>query len=432
MTIHTITAGETLYSVGAAYGVSPGLIARWNGLPDGGALAVGQSLLILYPQEMYTVRQGDTLYSVAGQFGVSPLTLLRNNPNLGGRTVLYPGQVLVIRFDDQPQQQIDVSGYAYPYVRENVLREILPYATILMPFTYGFAVDGTPVELEDARLIALAEEYGVLPYLHLSTLTESGGFSSERAARLFQDPAAQARLMTELVQIAQARGYRGIDLDFEYIEPEYADDYAAFAGRVREAAHAIGGELIVALAPKISADQPGVLYEGHDYAAIGANADAVLLMTYEWGYTYGPPMAVAPIASVRRVLDYAVTEIPPEKIFMGFPNYAYNWTLPYVAGSTRAQLISNDAAVQLAVRYGAEIRFDEVSQTPYFSYTDTAGAKHEVWFEDPRSCAAKFALIGQYGFRGIGFWNFMRTFPAGFLLLNAMYRLRNAALGGEV
>jgi len=42
-------------------------------------------------------------------------------------------------------------------------------------------------------------------------------------------------------------------------------------------------------------------------------------MTYEWGYTYGPAMAVAPINNVKAVLDYAITEIPPEKIYMGIP-----------------------------------------------------------------------------------------------------------------
>lgn len=427
MTIHTVTPGQTLFSIGAEYGVAPGLLARWNGLTAEASLAVGQSLLILTPQTLYTVRPGDTLYAIAGRFGVSPLELLRNNPNLGGSAAVYPGQVLVIRFAEQAETQIDVSGYAYPYVREEILRGILPYATIFMPFTYGFTEDGTLIELDDRRLISLAAQYGVLPYLHLSTLTEDGSFSSARAQRLFENPAAQEKLLSELLRVARERGYRGFDLDFEFVEPEYAADYAAFAGRVREIARLIGGELITALAPKVSADQPGVLYEGHDYAALAANSDAVLLMTYEWGYTYGPPMAVSPLPSVRRVLDYAVTEIPPEKIFMGFPNYAYNWTLPYVAGSSRAQLISNEAAVQLAVRYRAEIRFDASAQTPYFHYTDEGGAVHEVWFEDPRSCQAKYRLIGEYGFRGIGFWNFMRSFTSGFLLLHTMYRIRRGS-----
>lgn len=39
-----------------------------------------------------------------------------------------------------------------------------------------------------------------------------------------------------------------------------------------------------------------------------------------WGYTYGPPMAVAPLNQVTRVVDYALTEIPKEKIWMGIPN----------------------------------------------------------------------------------------------------------------
>ena len=63
----------------------------------------------------------------------------------------------------------------------------------------------------------------------------------------------------------------------------------------------------------------GSLYEGHDYAAVGAAVDAVLLMTYEWGYTYGPPMAVAPLPNVQAVLDYAVTAILPKKILLGVP-----------------------------------------------------------------------------------------------------------------
>ena len=133
-------------------------------------------------------------------------------------------------------------------------------------------------------------------------------------------------------------------------------------------------------------------------------------------------MAVAPIQSVRQVLDYAVTEIPPEKIFLGFPNYAYNWTLPFTAGESRAAGLSNVEAPLLAAKMGAEIRFDEAAQTPYFYYTDGEGRVHEVWFEDPRSCLAKFRLLDEYGFRGLGVWNYMRPFPACFSLLAALHR----------
>jgi len=238
-----------------------------------------------------------------------------------------------------------------------------------------------------------------------------------------RDPAARQRLIDTVIETMQARGYEGLDVDFEYIDPADAALYAYFLGELRPRVNALGYELYAALAPKSSADQPGVLYEGHDYGLIAQNVDAVLLMTYEWGYTYGPPMAVAPLASVRRVVDYALTEFPPEKALLGMPNYAYDWTLPFVSGSSRARLIGNEEAVRLAVREGAEIRFDTTAQTPWFSYTDAQERVHEVWFEDVRSVNAKFDLMESYNLRGLGYWNFMRPFTACFSLQNLRFEV---------
>ena len=142
---------------------------------------------------------------------------------------------------------------------------------------------------------------------------------------------------------------------------------------------------------------------------------------YEWGYTYGPPMAVAPLPNVRAVLDYAVTEIPAEKIFLGVPNYGYDWPLPFIQGETRAQSISNQRAIELAVQYGVPIQYDETAQSPFFHYTDAGGAAHEVWFEDARSMDTKLRLIAEYGFRGAGFWNLMRPFSQVWLVLDSLY-----------
>ena len=49
---------------------------------------------------------------------------------------------------------------------------------------------------------------------------------------------------------------------------------------------------------------------------------------------------------------------------------------------------------------------------------------HEVWFEDARSIRAKLALVTEFGFLGIGYWNLMRPFPQNWLVLNALYRIR--------
>ena len=423
MELYVVREGDTLYSIARQFSLSPGLVARYNGLTEPFRLAVGQCLLILQPLETYTVQPGDTLLSIARRADVQVKELWRLNPNLGGTQTIYPGQVIVTRLERIGDTPLELSGYVYPFADAAVLRRVLPYATWMIPFTYGFSEEGQLIEPGSAAIEALAQQYEVGRYLHLSTLTEGGTFSAQRAEALFASPAAQAALREDIVQTVRQRGYAGVDVDFEFLGAENAQSYADFLAYLRPAVNAAGAELLAALAPKTYAAQPGILYEGHDYGSIGAAVDAVLLMTYEWGYTYGPPMAVAPVNAVRRVLEYALTEIPPEKIFMGFPNYAYDWTLPYEAGQTRAMLIGNEAAPALAVQVGAEIHFDEVSQTPYFNYTDGLGAVHEVWFEDPRSCLAKFRLVQEYGFRGLGVWNFMRPFTAGFSLLNAMFDL---------
>ena len=423
MQIYVVKPGDTLYSIGRALSLAPGFLARYNGLREPYRLAVGQSLLVLYPERTVTVRAGDALSSIAASSGTDVLSLFRMNPNLSGSDQLYPGQVLVTQLEQSRTRSAFVGGYAYPYVQESVLRGILPFAGALMPFTYGFTPEGALMPMDDERLLTLAGEYGVRPFLHLSTLTAAGTFSAAQAAVVLRSEALQQTLAEAVLQKMQEKGYMGLDVDFEYLGRELAEAYAQFLSRLHGLLAPYGLPLIAALAPKTSADQPGILYEGHDYAKLARNADYVLVMSYEWGYTYGPPMAVAPLAAVRRVLDYAVSEMPPEKIFMGFPNYAYDWTLPYQAGSTRAELIGNEAAVQLAVRVGAEIRFDETAQTPWFTYTGSDGQVHEVWFEDPRSCLAKFRLPAEYGLHGLGVWNFMRPFTAAFSLMNYLFRL---------
>ena len=222
----------------------------------------------------------------------------------------------------------------------------------------------------------------------------------------------------------RAKGYRGLDVDFEFVYAQDAVLYAEFIQRLAERLNPLGYEVIAALAPKTADDQAGLLYQGHRYAEIGAAANAVLLMTNEWGYTYGEAQAVAPINNVRQVLEYALTRIDANKIFLGIPNYGYDWTLPYVKGESRADSISNIEAIQLAVRYNVPIQYDETAQSPYFNYTDEQGRVHEVWFEDVRSIQKKFELINEKNLRGAGYWNLMRPFQQNWSLLNYMFEVR--------
>ncbi len=137
-------------------------------------------------------------------------------------------------------------------------------------------------------------------------------------------------------------------------------------------------------------------------------------------------MAVAPINQVRNVVRFAVSQIEPQKIFMGIPNYGYDWTLPYERGTSVAKVVGNVEAINIANSYGATIMFDEVSQSPFFEYYERGGRKHIVWFEDVRSIKAKLDTISDFDLLGAGYWTVMRPFAQNWSLLSAMFYIEKA------
>lgn len=424
MEIHVVERGDTVYSIAQRYGVPPEGIISSNHIIDPNDLVVGQALIILFPELVYTIQPGDTLSSIATRFGTTTMALLQNNPDLIGLPFLNAGQTITIRFRGPKIRQVRLNGYVYPYIQRNLLERTLPYLTTLTIFGYGFTESGELIGIDDQEMINLSYQYQTAPVMLLSSITESGTFSSERASRLFQDGALQSRVLDNVLQTMREKGYLGLDIDFEYVKPEDSDAFIRFLENTAARLHPEGYFMNTDLAPKTSADQPGLLYESHDYAAIGAISDFVLLMTYEWGYTYGPPMAVAPLYQVRRVVDYAVTEIPREKILMGLPNYGYDWILPFEQGVTRATTIGNEYAIDIAMRNNAEIQYDELSQSPFFEYRGANGLMHVVWFEDVRSMQAKFELMDQYQLKGGGYWNIMRPFTQNWAFISAKYNVQ--------
>lgn len=422
MPIHIVSPGDTLSSIASSYNLSPELIQNYNRLPNPAQLIPGQSILILIPDTTYSVQQGDTLLSISNTTGLTIAELLQRNPQLILRDIIYPGETLVLTFQDQTFTPLETNSYAYPYINRDILRSALPYLTYLTIFGYGFDLDGNLIPVEDEELIALAKEYHTQPMMLLSSITEQGTFNSNLTKALLENPELQQTVLTNILEVIEEKGYAGLDIDFEFIPPETAQAYIDFVELAASLLNPKGYIVHVDLAPKSSADQPGLLYEAHNYAALGMAANQVLVMTYEWGYTYGPPMAVAPLNQVRRVLEYAITEIPTEKIQMGIPNYGYDWQLPYEQGRA-ATSIGNMQALEIASTYGTEILYDDLAQSPYFYYTDNMGISHVVWFEDVRSITAKLNLLKELNLNGAGYWNAMRPFYPNWALLGSMFSI---------
>ena len=368
---------------------------------------------------IYTVKPGDTLFDIAQKNGVTISALVAAN-QLSDPYKLPVGLALVIPGQRIRERSIVVNGYAFPGISDIALLGALQYLTYLSVFSAKTRIDGTITELNDTALIRKCYVNGVAPVLTLTNQRESGGFSGDIAHAVIADEEVKTKLIQNVMEYLDRRNYFGLNIDFEYVREEDRTLYTQFLLDFAAALRRVGYSFSVALAPKISQEQSGLLYTAHDYGAVGSIADKVIIMTYEWGYTYGEPMAVAPIDKVRQVLDYAVMEMPPEKILMGMANYGYSWTLPYKKG-TAARPLSLSEIPQTAYSQYADIRFDDTAQSPFFRYYDSAGTEHIAWFEDPRSIEAKMKLVSEYGLGGVSYWNINTLYRPNWAVLSGMY-----------
>lgn len=415
--IHVVEPGDSIYKISQMYGVSPDKLVTDNALPGPNSLIPGQAIVVDIPVRYHTVQPGESLYSIALKYNVKVEDILASNPDITNPSMLYPGQVLTINL--RKLGTIEVNGYAYPTIKMEVLDKILPYLTYLSIFSYEVNVDGNLDLIDDEPLIEAAIEQGVAPVMVIT----NKNFSSYVASQVLNDYDVQTTLLNNIVYLLETKGYCALNIDFEYIYPEDREAYNEFLKRTVDLLRPMGYQVFTSLAPKISAEQKGTLYEAHDYKAHGEIVDRIILMTYEWGYTYGPPMAVSPVSEVKKVLDYAVTEIPSEKILLGIPNYGYDWTLPWMTGDS-ASALSNISAQNGAISKGSVIKYDQESQAPYYNYYDQDGKLHVVWFEDARSTEAKLLLIDQYDLAGASYWTVNTYFPQNWIILDSMYDVK--------
>ncbi len=418
MQIHVVRQGQTLSGIAQAYATTPSDIIEANDLPNPDRLVVGQALVIPIVGRFYFVQQGDTIFSIARRFNTTPERLIEIN-QLNPATPLRVGLRLYI--PPQPKREAEINAYVEPRgdtVSEELQqssRNAAPYLTYLAPFSFQVLRDGSLKEPPLTNLPQIAAQENVILMMVLTNL-EDDGFSDELGRVILTDMNVQNKFLDNIVTTAKKYNFKDIHFDFEYLRPADKEAYNTFLRKARDRFKQEGWLISTALAPKTKADQKGKWYEAHDYKAHGEIVDFVVIMTYEWGYSGGPPMAVSPIGPVREVLEYAITEMPSEKIMMGQNLYGYDWTLPFKPGGEFAKAISPQAAIQLAADNNVAIQYDEEAQAPHFNYSKD-GKEHKVWFEDARSIQAKFDLIKELNLRGISYWKLGLPFPQNWLLI---------------
>lgn len=282
MYIYTVKSGDTLSGLAGMFGIPAGRIAADNNLRINSGLAVGQSLVIMSDTMRYKIKENQTLYSISQEFYVPLEELLEANPNLNPISIPVGATVLIPVSSGVSRRPAVINGYAYPHITESALNCAVPFLTFMSPFSYSITPSGELISPDDEDLIYSSVRGAVMPLMVVTNIYD-GIFSTEVLSQILEDDTSTERLIASIMYELDRKGYYGVNLDMEYISPNDRELYNEFLRRLSERLHNGNYVLITAVAPKYRADQPGILYESHDYAVQGRYADYVVIMTYEWG-----------------------------------------------------------------------------------------------------------------------------------------------------
>lgn len=234
---------------------------------------------------------------------------------------------------------------------------------------------------------------------------------------LIQPEINARKLVSDVAPIMKDKGFTDLNLDIEtFMEgsPSSQLQFTRFAQTVKDELDAQKlGTLTIDLIP-IALVKPKL----YDAKALGAIADSIVLMTYDYHYlgsfTAG---AIAPVGGAGETIEFdvetaikeALKIIPKDKILLGIPLYGYGWetmdnapesaTIPG-GGSTASTRRIADILVQCAT---CSSYIDPVAKEPYLIYPEN-DYFNQIYYENEVSMKEKISLAEKYKLGGLAIW----------------------------
>lgn len=420
MIIHVVAEGDTIESIARYYGVSVERLTLMNGIRVSDNLVIGEILVVLIPEIEHTVQDGDTLESIAAAYNVTVFELLRNNPYLSGRSFIYPGEVIVIKYEGEKIGSLTTNGYAYPFIGLNTLRKALPFLTYLSIYTYYYDMSGEIHNINDENIIRTAKEYGVAPVMILSPRADDPIEENELINYVLRNPDVQDQLISNLLNLLTIKEYYGVKFSVRYVQPEDRPLYIEFIKKLSTRIQTGGFKTFVTLPFNVFELLTNVTYPDIQLELLVDYVEYINMLTYDWGFAYIAPSVVA-FDTVRNLLDKITDQIPPEKINFGISTIGYIWRLPYIECITTGQSLTFSSAIELAREFNVEIQYDDVTNASYFQYY--SDYEYIVRFRDARGIDDILSLMSQYNIRSLGIWNIMYFFDQMWMVVNSQYNI---------
>lgn len=211
----------------------------------------------------------------------------------------------------------------------------------------------------------------------------------------------------------------GVNTDLENITEEDREAYVDFIKLLRQKLPK-EKELSVAVIANPSGRVTGI-NGGHDYKGLAQYSDYLMVMTYDESYRGGPAGPVASINFVEKSIQYAVKQIPAEKVVLGIPFYGRYWNDAEPLGGYGIHLTQIDALIS---KYKGTVTFDEKSKSPKAVFTvkpqdekfsvfgrELGPGNYTLWYENEESIKQKLRLVQKYNLKGTGSWSLGQETP---------------------
>lgn len=355
---------------------------------------------------LYTVRYGDTLNSIAAAHNTTPASLCALN-QMDRHIKPVAGQSLIISDENRPVRAAVIHGCTMPNIGDSALICAAPYLTYVSVCSCRIQTDGSIIPPNDCSVTSRAHSMGTAPLLHITNQRQGSEFSGSLLHDFLCCDEAKASFTEMLLQYLYHRGYYGINIEFDNMLPGDASLCSALIHSLSDIFKHHQLKLFITIS-----DIHPLLSHVCDCA------DGIILPCRR-DHAVQPPSPLCPIDEMRQSIKQAASMCKAEKLLLGLPYYGCNWTLPYQGSIARTIYPCETPA--LAYNHFADIRYDDTVQAPYFSYYDSAGTEHTVWFHDPRSIYARLELAEEYRLGGISLGNIAPPYRPGWITVADMY-----------
>ena len=331
-------------------------------------------------------------------------------------------------YGDTTKGQIQAMDYVV--ANADMFSQILPFWYTITSATTIKDKYVTQNSIDKAIPIATLQSLGIKVLPTITDSTKEGELS-----KIMGTDASRASLIKTITNLVMTNKFDGIDLNFEgfaYVDkiatwPTIQPRWVKFVSELSTALHA-QNKLLSVTTPYLLDPATGKKgYYHYAWPEISSYIDRLNIMFYDYHKYDTKPGPIGPISWFEPSLIYALKTVAPYKIYLGTPNYGYNWVTK-VTGvcptntpasektSSNAAIIHQRKAQAILDKPGAVATYNEkfgetnVLYTAEFNGVNTAGAptsckvNHSAWYVDSRGYFARAKLVEKYKLGGISEW----------------------------